>query len=669
MQSGPIGPVRCALAAGLVLCILDLILLGGQWPGGGTLAAGWAAILLTSGMAAMLLRLGLFMLGGAPGGRPLRRFAGAAGSSGRVMLLMPVATWAVFFFWADRALPSLGGALLHWAMLLMLWLSAAAGAWLLLGIWPRRWRPVGPVAVAWPAAALVLMLLAGAIFGESDPRSWRLVKDRTHTSGRLLEVARRLADQDGDGHSVILGGRDCDNGDPAVYPGAREVPGNGLDEDCDDQDGKLPPREPPREKPTAINQEQYRAHLATWRLTPGVQAQLARAAGYNVVLMVVDGLRADLLLPLEQKRDLYPNLTRLMTRSRRFANAFSSASGTDVGMTTMLTGKLRYIYRGRKTLARAFRDDKVRTYGVYQTEVERWLGRSICRQGQRGRRVLVNDPTKQDLGTRATSRQVSDQGIRFIRRHGDERFLLWLHYFDVHEHHQVEFRTLSMPGGQVPKRLPTPRQRYELMLRHVDHHVGRFLSELESQGLADKTMLVLTADHGEGLGESPRLPARHGELLYQPLVHVPLSIRIPGVKGRSLQTPVSIADLYPTLLDLAGLPRGRCDGISLVPYLMDDRPEPFNRLVRPIFMMESRQHAAVVWPLKLISWRDQARVELYDLVKDPREEVDLSKLRPEDVRRMEALLEARDLDRVDRRRSYIARLMRQRAACAGKDDC
>lgn len=415
-----------------------------------------------------------------------------------------------------------------------------------------------------------------------------------------------------------------------------------------------------------ISMDEYNKLLTSWRLEPDNKQELQRLAGYNLVLVVVDGLRGDLLQPLSaSRRALYPHLSGLLQRSRRFSTAFSSAAGTDVGMTAMLTGRLHYLYRGRQTLARAMRSAGVRTHGVYQTEVERWLGASMCRQGHRGRRVLVNDPLKQDFGSRATSRQVTNEGIRFLRRHGSQRFFLWLHYFDVHEHHQIQLKTLSMPGwpGEAEAPKPQPlRGRYELMLRHVDHHVGRFLSALEEQGLADNTIVVFTSDHGEGLSESPRLPAMHGERLYQPLVHVPLAVRLPKVKGQRLHTPVSIADVYPTLLDLAGISApSRRDSISLLPFLLRDKPAPFDRLSRSIFLMESHQQALVQWPLKLIVWQDREEVELYDLANDPSEKDDLSSARPALVQRMTTLLRERGLHRVDRRRSYVRSLLRERA--------
>ena len=456
-------------------------------------------------------------------------------------------------------------------------------------------------------------------------------------------------------------GLGCNGGES---PAAAATSSKSVVNEATPRDSAPPPtaKEPPAPL-TPLTVAQYNAGLPAWRLTPETRAALARTSDYNLVLVVVDGLRGDMLMPLTPAGAArYPHLTALLRRSLRFNNGFSTAAGTDVGMTSVLTGRLHYLYRGRQTLARALRGAGIRTQGVYQTEVERWLGPAMCRQGHRGNRVLVNDPLRANFGSRATSRQVSDAGIRFIRRHGGERFFLWLHYFDVHEHHQVQLRTLSMPDEQEAKAPATARGRYELMVRHVDHHMGRFFTELAQQGLADKTIVVFTADHGEGLSESPRLPAYHGELLYQPLVHVPLAVHIPGVPERQMEIPASTSDIYPTLLELAGISApSKADGLNLAPLLLQTEAAPFNRVKRPIFLMESHQQALVQWPLKLIAWQDSAKVELYDLASDPEEKQDLSARRPEAVLGMTTLLSQRQLHRVDRRHSYIKRVLRERA--------
>ena len=711
-----IGVERCALAAGLTLAVVDLYLLrdasGSRLP----LLADAAVVMVAS--AAMGFGLGFvaWLLRPLEEGSPARSVIGAAAGlpvilpvswllfqgtgisqrwyapygpwvvapllflvfslelnllgwlarrvrgRGRLLMLPPVLAWTVFFFWVDRALYPHQYLYLHWVLLLLLWFGLAALAWIIFSQHPA-WKPAGIGWLLVPALALGL-LVSASVAPVDDNGSWRQVEEKSHAGGRLLEVARRLADLDGDNYSVILGEQDCDNSNPKVHPFALELPGNGVDEDCDGQDHAPPPPAVTAATRDALDAKAYRALLPAWRESDGVKETLARTAGYNIVLIVVDALRADYLRPLSRVRERYPHLAQVLARGRRFTRAVSSAAGTDVGMATLLTGEILYSSLGRHTMPMAFRKAGLRTHGIYQREVERWLGPMVARRGLSGRKVLINDPDQEELGTRATAGRVSNWGIQFIRRHVDRQFFLWLHYFDVHEHHQIDPETLRFKGGVPPPASDRPRDqkgKYEQMVRHIDHHLGRFMGELEALDLTKKTILVFISDHGEGLAQDARLPAHHGDLLYQALVEIPLMVHVPGVLGGESKVPATIADIYPTLLDLAGLPHGTGDGVSLAPFVLGRATAKQKKLHRPIFLMEGRQNAVLLWPLKLIAWRDRGRVELYDLEQDPGEKKDLASSRPEDARRLAALLTARNLSKVDRATVYKARRWKEGA--------
>ena len=708
-----IGVEWCALAAGVALSLLDLFLLrgwsGSRWP----LVADVAILFVASGALGLGLRLSLWLLQPIEPGRPQRSLIGAAfalplilpvswllfqgtGISqrwyaaygplilapllylglalklnvlgwlvrrvrgrGRLLLLPPVMAWSIFFFWADRALYPHQYNYLHWLLLLLVWGGLATTAWIIMSQ-RASWRATGATWFLTPTLALGL-LLAACLMPVGESPGWRQVEERSYAGGRLLEVARRLADLDGDHYSVILGEQDCDNRDPAIHPFAMEIPGNGMDEDCDGQDRIPPPPAPTKAARERIDVSTYKDLLGQWRRSPDVKATLDQTAQYNVVLVVVDALRGDYLKPISRAATRYPNLARLMKSGHSFPNAFSSAAGTDVGMTTMLTGALLYSPAGRRTLPMAFHGAKVRTHGIYQREVDRWLGPAIARRGLSGRKVLINDPDQEEVGNQATAGKVANWGIQFLRQHHDERFFLWLHFFDVHEHHQIDPETLRFKGVPPKERPDTQQGKYDQMVRHVDYHAERFFKELERLDLKKKTIVLFTSDHGEGLAQSARLPAHHGDLLYQPLVDIPLLVKVPGIEGGESQIPASVADIYPTLLDLAGISHGGVEGVSLAPFVLGKATARLKQLHRPIFMMENRQHAVLLWPLKLIAWRDRGRVELYDLSKDPRELKDLAASRPQEARRLAAILSARNLSEVDRAKVYKARKWREGA--------
>jgi hypothetical protein len=561
--------------------------------------------------------------------------------------------------WADlRLYPNQYG-YLHWTLLLAAVLALMAAAWLMLPREATRWR--------WISAALLWLALPlatpGALgVGLSTHHARQVLFERGHAAGRLVAVGRRLLDLDGDHHSVIFGERDCDNGDARVHPFALDIPENGVDEDCDGADARRPKKPARRD---ALDEEGYKAALRRWLGEPPLAPQLVRTAAFDVVLVVLDALRHDQVTPTAENRRNHPNLIHLLAGCRRFRRAFSNGSGTDIGMATVFTGQLDPFDPDNRTLLEALQGEGRTTFGVFPREVNRWLGRQLSLRGLTGRKLVVNDPGRRDVGTQATARQVTDQGLKFIEREIAARkeqptrrpFFLWLHYFDIHEHHQIDARTLGDPAAlDVPKGRPF----YRRVLRHVDEQLGRFLEGLRRLERSERTIVVLLADHGEGLAEHPRLPQNHGDLLYTPLIHVPLAFCIPQVSGRTLDAPVTLADVCPTVLDLAGVARGPTYGVSLVPYLFDAHEEQLRGFVRPLFMVEAKQKGVIRWPYKLLTRLDQGLVELYDLERDFREEHNLVDARPELARSLSTLLASRKLYTIDRLRKRPPRRRKKR---------
>jgi arylsulfatase A-like enzyme len=461
-------------------------------------------------------------------------------------------------------------------------------------------------------------------------------------------------DWDGDAHSIILGGQDCNNREPTIHPFAPEIAANGIDEDCDGKD--LPKKSVAltEAKGRVLDAQSYRRQLHDWRAEPLLSQQLRRTSQCNVVLIILDALRADQLRPETMNIENHPRLFSLFASGRHFRRAFANGAGTDIGMATIFTGELDPRIKRRQTLLKAFHGAGYTTFGIFPREVERWVSRQFPLEGLTGRHLVINDPQKRDRGTQATAQQVTDVGIRFLQEQGDRRFLLWLHYFDIHEHHQIKFKTIKGKEGPSPagdgaeaspsRGLPF----YRRMIRHVDWHLGRFFEALKALGLDSNTILVIMADHGEGLALSPRLPFNHGDVLYQPLTHVPLAFLLPQLSPKELLLPVSIADVFPTLLDLAGIPYGPTYGLSLIPFLFDHRPREIARLVRPIFMFEARQRGVILWPWKFLAWHDQALVELYKLERDPDELKNLADELPPQAQHMAQILNSQPAVIIDR---------------------
>jgi arylsulfatase A-like enzyme len=227
----------------------------------------------------------------------------------------------------------------------------------------------------------------------------------------------------------------------------------------------------------------------------------------------------------------------------------------------------------------------------------------------------------------------TDAALAWLDRRPPGRLFLFVHYFDPHR----------------PWRAPEPfasnhADPYTAEIAYLDHEIGRLVDGLAARGLLESAAVVVTADHGEGLGEHGE--ETHGAFLYQSTVAVPLVVRAPGVEpGRRIAGNVSLVDVAPTLLELAGLaPLASVQGVSLAPALRGTGRVP----ERPLHLETRLGANSFGWaPLEGLvvgddKYVEAPRPELYDLVRDPGELDDRRPREPELVaRRARELAELR----------------------------
>jgi arylsulfatase A-like enzyme len=208
------------------------------------------------------------------------------------------------------------------------------------------------------------------------------------------------------------------------------------------------------------------------------------------------------------------------------------------------------------------------------------------------------------------------------REEQDRPAFLWVHYFDPHGPY-------AAPGFDPA----FPRQEpYDAEVSYVDKELGRLLRVLDEERSGEKPLLVLTADHGEGLGQHGELS--HGLFVYNSTLHVPLLVRFPDGRygGESRRARVGLADLMPSLLGWMGIEAdedraGGFDGAELPLTEGEDEarveePQPVyfeNRYVTAKFGW-SGLAGVIVGDRK---WIEAPRPELYDLVEDAHEERNL----------------------------------------------
>jgi choline-sulfatase len=649
MRSWLADPIASGAAAGLILAIVELVLLGEIGNGGlalaivGMFVGAGALVGLTIVVAyAIVMRAKIGRVAGAaiiaapslvlgvPLGKSLFQGAFAATLPGATVApyVVPVLAWVVIaatvfvggllvrgkpashvpvaivlglgalvFDVANRKLFRSGYPDLH---LSLTFATITLGA-VALGIGLAKPPVAVPVRIA-TAVGVVALAVAAAVFGLDDAADRKIVATRADDARHLVRAARSVLDLDRDGSSKFFGGGDCDEGDASRHAGARDEPGNGKDEDCDGADAVV--RVP-------VIDEAVARSLEDWRKKPEVTSVLEKTRTMNLLVISIDALRADQV-------PAGGNLQKLLDRSVSFEHGFAPAAGTDISLTTFVTGRWNPFQPLATTLPEALAARGRLTHAILPREVLRYVPETLLTRGQASVDRIVTDSGKRDVGDRITAGETTDRAIAFLDRAGGNRFALWTHYFDVHEHLQL-------------------KKPYAELVATVDAEVGRFLGELEKRGLADETIIVLYSDHGESLHEDPRLPDNHGLVVYQALVHIPIAFHIPGVPARVDPAPVSLVDLAPTILSLLGGAGAitPLDGVDLVPDLLN-APAELRRRDRALVMNEQNQWGVVVWPLKLLVRPKDDLTELYDISVDPTEKHDLAAARPDDVKALRA---------------------------------
>jgi len=184
---------------------------------------------------------------------------------------------------------------------------------------------------------------------------------------------------------------------------------------------------------------------------------------------------------------------------------------------------------------------------------------------------------------------------------------------------------------------------YRQEVAYVDSQMGLAIEALRGAGLWENSVVVFTADHGEGLGEHDLVG--HVDQLYDSLLHVPLIVVAPGLvqPGTVIDAPAGHVDVLPTVLDLLGISvTDRFRGQSLMPLLQGASSTDRHPLLGETHMPEAKtnQRSIVHAGFKYILHQADGSQELYDLGQDPGEKDDLATTQPEKLAEMKALLES-----------------------------
>ena len=613
----------------------------------------YAQTLPGAAVAPYLLPLALWI--GAAGATALgRRVMRSGDLLGRAIGVLAIAGVIGGIIWIERNVLRTGYPTAHLAATLTLIVLAGLGVRI-------TYRGAMPALATAVFAAITLgTAIPSTLVGLRATADRQALATRGTHARDLVGLWRNMLDFDRDGSSRVLGGGDCDDGDDRRHPGAVDTPGDGVDQDCDGVDASKIAVAPAPAEPT-------KQALETWRQQPEVAALLAKTRDMNVLLITVDALRADVLAPEAPDRADFPTITKLLDESVWFTRAFAPASGTDISLATLLTGRFDPFQPVDTTLTEALRASGRRTYAALPAEVLRYAGETLLNRGLDKLATVHTDWDQKNVGDHVSAPATTAEGIKAFNDAGERPSFIWLHYFDVHEHHQIEvpkrLREAVREGGSKKMHV------YRALLRAIDNDLARVIAELDARKLTSRTIIIFASDHGESLGEDPRLLETHGKVTYAPLVRIPIAVRVPGIRPARRTEVVSLIDLAPTLFTLLGITPDKMplDGIDLVPTLLDAPPQLRPSPTRPHAIHEEDQWSVVEWPYQLIVRPADNIVELYDIERDPLQRQDLSSKHADVVARLKARFATFPqivVDRTVNGRSERERLARQRPSHA-----
>lgn len=444
---------------------------------------------------------------------------------------------------------------------------------------------------------------------------------------------------------------------------------------------------------------------------------MALADRPNILLIVMDACRADHLSCYGYMRETSPQLDDLSHRGVLFEQAISPATWTLPSHTSLFTGTYlaahgahRGPYDGRfPTLAEALRRYGYQTAGftnvgyvcppfglhrgfdhfveIWRSQPKRDLTARIATKLQSIAEKFI--PTSGRLDSDSGATETNRQAQEWLMEHRNEQrpFFAFINYADVHSPYRPPrlYRDMYLgevmdwPGAEIPNRvqrvsdqplehisgrvslgpqdLEILRALYDGGVRYLDAKIGELLGALEREKLLDQTLVIITSDHGDNLGEHGLVG--HMLCLYDTLLHVPLIMYYPRhlPAGLRVSGQVQLVDLFPTVLDLIGIEdadlRASVQGKSLLPCLegIQHRMHAVAEYDRPnILQVLDKEYpefdySAFDRELKAIRldgfkyiWASDGRCELYNIVQDPGESQDLSGANPAKVEELHSKL-------------------------------
>jgi arylsulfatase A-like enzyme/Tfp pilus assembly protein PilF len=354
----------------------------------------------------------------------------------------------------------------------------------------------------------------------------------------------------------------------------------------------------------------------------------------NVILISIDTCRADYLSCYGYPRKTTPNIDAIADAATLFENVISPVPLTLPAHCSMMTGTIpphhgvhdnfNYWLHGRNvTLAEVLKENGFATAAF----VSAFILDSQYAIDQGFDTYYDNfdpQPSRLEANERRADR-TTRLALDWLNNHSREKFFLFVHYYDPHTEYEPPEPFASKFSDNL----------YAGEIAYTDHYIGRVIEKLKSLGIFDSSLVIITSDHGEMLGEHGE--DDHGYFIYQSALKVPLIFKLPGQRiPQRVKEAVGLVDIAPTVCSLLGIaPPGPLHGRDLSVYLRGDTISPPKRFIyaESLYPTKCGGNSLLAVVGDRYKYIQTTRPELYDIQLDPAESENLILLRP-DLARM-----------------------------------
>lgn len=365
----------------------------------------------------------------------------------------------------------------------------------------------------------------------------------------------------------------------------------------------------------------------------------------NILVYFVDTLRAD----TANDPEVMPNVAAFARDALHFRNAYSTASDTLQVLPTLLAG--RYDQKGSRSILDHVRERGIDNALFASESAHRFVSSQIPSFRFDEVTTIPDSAAGAEVwgygADTPTGTAVGDRFLAWARAREGRRFFAWIYNFDLHAWRQLRDEHVPESARHLAPDAH-PDARYAAVAKLVDESFGAVVDGLRAAGIAERTIVVLVSDHGEALGY--RGLSTHSSFLWQPLVRVPVVLRVPTLDARIVDRDVSLVDVAPTLVRFldTSIPARDFHGMDLLRFHV--APETPRAL--PILMRASSEgrpsYLGLVTPArKLVVPARGGRPQLHDLGVDDPDATDLAAREPEEVASLVRRLLRSPLTRAD----------------------